>query len=95
MKAVILAGGKGTRLRPLTFSRQKQIIPVADKEIISYIIEDLVNAGIMEIGIVVGGPWEQTLKDDVGDGSKFGAKIEYIEQPKALGLAHVTVQKTL
>jgi glucose-1-phosphate thymidylyltransferase len=88
MKALILAGGKGTRLRPLTFSRQKQIIPVADKEIIAYVIEDIKEAGITDIGVVTGGALEGTLKEHVGDGSRWGVRITYVEQPEALGLAH-------
>ncbi|MEM2963180.1 MAG: glucose-1-phosphate thymidylyltransferase [Candidatus Anstonellales archaeon] len=93
MKGVILAGGKGTRLRPLTHSGAKQLIPVATKPIIYSAIEDLVSAGITDIGIIVGHSPEriQSIKDGIGDESKFGARITYIEQEAPLGLAHAVL----
>ncbi|MBI4972863.1 MAG: glucose-1-phosphate thymidylyltransferase [Candidatus Omnitrophica bacterium] len=90
MKGLILAGGHGTRLRPLTHTGPKQLIPIANKPILFYAIEDLVNAGIIDIGMIVGYTEERinAIKEAVGDGSKFGAKITYIEQDAPRGIAH-------
>jgi len=86
MKGLILSGGYGTRLRPLTFSQQKQLIPVANKPILFYCIEDLVNAGIKTIGIVVGPNKEQVM--DAVRSVDWGAEIEFIHQDYPGGLAH-------
>jgi len=87
MRGLILSGGKGTRLRPLTFTQAKQLVPVANKPVLFYGIEALRDAGVKEIGIVVGDTKEEIMAA-VGDGSAWGIKISYIEQEAPLGLAH-------
>lgn len=86
MKGLILSGGFGTRLRPLTYSQQKQLIPVANKPILFYAIEDLIEAGIKDIGIIVG-PNRDQVVETVG-GVDWDANIEFIEQEAPLGIAH-------
>ncbi|MDD5687454.1 MAG: glucose-1-phosphate thymidylyltransferase [Elusimicrobia bacterium] len=87
MKALVLAGGKGTRLRPITHTSAKQLVPVANKPILFYGIEAIAESGIKEVGIIVGDT-KNEIKTAVGDGSKFGVKVTYIEQSAPLGLAH-------
>jgi glucose-1-phosphate thymidylyltransferase len=87
MKGLILSGGSGTRLRPITFTSAKQLVPVANKPILFYAIETVRDAGITDICIIVGDTKDE-VKLNVGDGSKFGVKITYIEQEAPLGLAH-------
>lgn len=88
MKGVILSGGHGTRLRPLTHTGPKQLIPIANKPVILYAIEDLRDAGITDIGIILGTNMPNKIKDTLGDGSQFGVKITYIMQGEPKGLAH-------
>lgn len=90
MKALVLAGGSGTRMRPMTHTSAKQLLPVANKPVIFYILESIAAAGIKDVGIVVGATGEQ-IRSAVGDGSAFGLDIIYIEQPEPLGLAHAVL----
>lgn len=87
MRGLILSGGKGTRLRPLTFTQAKQLVPVANKPVLFYGVEALKEAGIEDIGIVVGDTKEE-IKRAVGDGSRWDVRVSYIEQEAPLGLAH-------
>jgi glucose-1-phosphate thymidylyltransferase len=88
LKGIILHGGAGTRLRPLTFSGPKQLIPVANKPVSRYVLEDLVSSGVKEVAIVLGETFPELVKEYYGDGSSFGASITYIYQGKPLGIAH-------
>jgi len=88
MKGIILHGGLGTRLRPLTYAGPKQLIPVANKPISQYVLEDLLSSGIRDVAIVLGETFPELVREHYGDGSKFNAKISYIYQGKPLGIAH-------
>ena len=87
MKALVLAGGRGTRLRPITFTRAKQLVPVANKPILFFAIEAIRDAGITDVGVVVGDTATEVMAA-LGDGSRWGIRITYIPQEAPLGLAH-------
>ncbi|GLV78338.1 glucose-1-phosphate thymidylyltransferase [Streptomyces hygroscopicus] len=90
MKALVLSGGLGTRLRPITHTSAKQLVPVANKAVLHYGLESIAAAGITEVGVVVGDTAAE-IEDAVGDGSKFGLDVTYILQEKPLGLAHAVM----
>jgi len=88
MKGIVLHGGHGTRLRPLTHTGPKQLLPIANKPMSQYCVETLVEAGIVEIAFIIGGIGSDKVKDHYGNGEKFGAKFTYIEQDFPKGIAH-------
>jgi glucose-1-phosphate thymidylyltransferase len=90
VKALILAGGAGTRLRPITHTRAKQLVPVANKPILFYGLEAIADAGIKEVGIVVGDTADE-VRAAVGDGSEWGLAVTYLPQEAPLGLAHAVL----
>lgn len=90
LKGLVLSGGHGTRLRPITFTRAKQLIPVGNKPILFYGLEDLARAGITDVGIIVGDTREEIMKA-VGDGKQFGLNVTYLYQEQPLGLAHAVM----
>ncbi|WP_256403597.1 glucose-1-phosphate thymidylyltransferase [Halorubrum salinum] len=88
MKGVLLSGGTGSRLRPITHTGPKQLVPVANKPVLEYAVEDFKAAGITEIGVILGHKGRDEIQDLLGDGSKYGVDITYIVQGNPLGLAH-------
>ena len=90
MKALVLSGGAGTRLRPITHTSAKQLVPVANKAVLFYGLESIAAAGITEVGVIVGDTARE-IQDAVGDGSTFGLNVTYIPQERPLGLAHAVL----
>ena len=90
MKGLLLAGGLGTRLRPLTYTGNKHTLPIANKPMVLYALENLVNAGIKEVNVILG-PLKEGIMNIIGDGSAYNVKVNYIEQPEPLGLAHAVM----
>ena len=93
MRGLILSGGAGTRLRPITYTSAKQLVPVANKPILFYGLEDMAEAGITEVGIVIGDTGDE-IKAAVGDGSRWGLDVTYLPQEAPLGLAHCVLIAT-
>src|SRR5512132_1970665 len=88
LKGLVLSGGRGTRLRPLTHTAAKQLVPVANRPILFHVLDNLRKAAVAVVGIVVSPETGPAIRDAVGDGSLWGMKISFIEQAQPLGLAH-------
>ena len=88
MKGILLHGGHGTRLRPLTHTGPKQLLPIANKPMSEYCIESMKDAGVTEIAIIIGGIGSNKVREYYGDGEKFNVKITYVKQDEPLGISH-------
>jgi glucose-1-phosphate thymidylyltransferase len=90
LKALVLSGGQGTRLRPMTLGRSKQLIPVANRPVLHYVLQNIADAGIKETIVVIGEDGRQ-IRDYVGNGARWGLAVTYVQQRKPLGLAHAVL----
>src|SRR3954453_24079220 len=91
LKGLILSGGKGTRLRPITHTSAKQLVPVANKPVLFYGLEAMAQAGIRQVGIIIAPETGAEIRTAVGEGSDFGLEVEFLVQDEPLGLAHAVL----
>jgi glucose-1-phosphate thymidylyltransferase len=91
LKGLVLSGGRGTRLRPITHTSAKQLVPVANKPVLYYGLEAMAEAGITEVGVIIAPETGEEIRQAAGDGSRFGLELTYIEQDEPKGLAHAAL----
>src|SRR5438034_2401175 len=91
LKGLILSGGKGTRLRPITHTSAKQLVPVANKPVLFYGIQAMAEAGIEDVGVIIAPETGEEIRAAAGDGARFGVRLTYIVQNEPAGLAHAVL----